>query len=249
MHGTRAAGTPARASADDGWDLRTVIVATTLLCQRDDTAARVRPASVESSIELFRRHMVRERQDDGSTRVVDASAVLGAECYLEWSSSWAGDGGDSGSPRKRRSVSDDRVYQRTMFDSAGAPGLRTMQKLTAPSRSTGHVTATESRAAFEPDEEAAVLAQLRRKRVWPCFADTGSTIGAKGFRGFGFHEKLRMASLREAGEVLPIIGQPPVAMRRRTSPRPTLEPTAAAASDSGNAAVRSASRASLGADA
>ena len=38
-----------------------------------------------------------------------------------------------------------------------------------------------------------MLVQLRLKRVWPCFAGTQITIGAKGYRGYGFHEKQHMA--------------------------------------------------------
>jgi len=48
------------------------------------------------------------------------------------------------------------------------------------------VSGTDGRQPFTPEEEAAVLKQLRVKRVWPAFADTGLAIGIKGFRGCAF---------------------------------------------------------------
>jgi len=60
------------------------------------------------------------------------------------------------------------------------------------------VAAADGRRPFEPEEEAAVLLELRRKRVWPCFADKETSIGAKGYRGYGYHEKLRMVVALEA---------------------------------------------------
>jgi len=47
---------------------------------------------------------------------------------------------------------------------------------------------SDGRQPFEADEEAAVLAALRVKRVWPAFANGDSSIGRKGFRSYGFHE-------------------------------------------------------------
>jgi len=54
---------------------------------------------------------------------------------------------------------------------------------------TAHLTGADGRMCFEPDEEAAVLLVLREKRQWPAFVGTDASIGSKGFRSMGFHEK------------------------------------------------------------
>jgi len=43
--------------------------------------------------------------------------------------------------------------------------------------------------AFDAEEEAAILAVLQQKRQWPAFQGTSSTIGLRGYRSMGFHEK------------------------------------------------------------
>ena len=44
--------------------------------------------------------------------------------------------------------------------------------------------------SFDPDEEAAILAILRRKLPWPCFKGTSfEKKGSMGFRSWGYHEK------------------------------------------------------------
>jgi len=48
------------------------------------------------------------------------------------------------------------------------------------------VSGTDGHQPFSPEEEASVLKQLRIKRVWPAFTDTGLAIGTKGFRGCAF---------------------------------------------------------------
>jgi hypothetical protein len=47
---------------------------------------------------------------------------------------------------------------------------------------TSCVTGTDGRTPFTPAEEAAVLWQIRQKRVWPAFVNSPFTVGIKGFR-------------------------------------------------------------------
>jgi len=64
----------------------------------------------------------------------------------------------------------------TRSRSAGEPE-KTFQRIL-----TCCVSGTDGRQPFTADEEAGVLEQIRRKRVWPAFADTAFAIGSKGFR-------------------------------------------------------------------
>ncbi|GBG23868.1 Nitrate reductase NADH [Hondaea fermentalgiana] len=63
---------------------------------------------------------------------------------------------------------------------------------------TAHCTGTDGRKPFLREVEAAVLIELRRQNVWPCFADRTTAkgdpinIGQHGFRGQGYHENLRL---------------------------------------------------------
>jgi len=54
-----------------------------------------------------------------------------------------------------------------------------------------HITSSDGRRPFTEAEEDAVLEVVRAKRVWPAFKGTASSIGIKGFRSYGYHEKLR----------------------------------------------------------
>ena len=54
-----------------------------------------------------------------------------------------------------------------------------------------HITSSDGRRPFTEAEEEAVLEVVRAKRVWPAFKGTTSSIGIKGFRSYGYHEKLR----------------------------------------------------------
>jgi len=68
---------------------------------------------------------------------------------------------------------------------------RAQKQLTTRVRASS-LTGSDGRQPFTPEEEAAILAVLRVKRVWPAFAGTNVSIGCKGFRSSGFHEKARM---------------------------------------------------------
>jgi len=55
---------------------------------------------------------------------------------------------------------------------------------------TAHITGSGGRQPFQHDEEAAILKVIRKKQIWPAFKGTKLTIGCRGFRGHGYHEKL-----------------------------------------------------------
>lgn len=56
---------------------------------------------------------------------------------------------------------------------------------------TAHACGVDGRRPFPEDVEASLLKVLRRKEVWDCFKGTGVSIGIRGFRNVGYHEKLR----------------------------------------------------------
>lgn len=54
---------------------------------------------------------------------------------------------------------------------------------------------TSGRKPFTAEEEEAILALVRKKHVWPCFAKNEHTkVGLQGFKGKGFHETQQRAS-------------------------------------------------------
>jgi hypothetical protein len=59
---------------------------------------------------------------------------------------------------------------------------------------TAHLTRSDGRRPFSPQEEAAVLQVVRQKKVWPAFQGTGFQIDRKGFRSTGFHERFEESS-------------------------------------------------------
>lgn len=56
---------------------------------------------------------------------------------------------------------------------------------------TAHACGVDGRRPFPEHVEASLLKVLRRKEVWDCFKGTGVSIGIRGFRNVGYHEKLR----------------------------------------------------------
>ena len=58
-----------------------------------------------------------------------------------------------------------------------------------------HIAGSDARQPFEPDEEVAILKVIRKKEQWPAFRGTELTIGCKGFRAEGYHERLRRLAL------------------------------------------------------
>ena len=91
---------------------------------------------------------------------LQAEAVLSRDCFESWLRS-----------RNSPPAEAEKTFQRSL---------------------TAHVTGSDGRTPFSPQEEEALLKVLRQKRVWPAFQGQGAaelTIGAKGFRSYGFHEK------------------------------------------------------------
>ena len=147
----------------------------------------------ETSIKIFRRFVTTSRVN-ADTVVVDASAVVSRECYEAWLRN------------KTASVAEpDKAFQRCI---------------------SSHVTAVDGRQPFYPNEEEAILKVLRKKQIWyssshlqwtrnsdsrlsrPAFENTASTVGCKGFRAQGFHERVVLESRR--GESYPNEIKPPV---------------------------------------
>jgi len=71
--------------------------------------------------------------------VVDGTRAIGKECFLEWEASRAASDGDD-NPHKSA-----KAFQRNL---------------------TAHLTGSDGRSPFLPDEEASILLALRAKRVW-----------------------------------------------------------------------------------
>ena len=51
------------------------------------------------------------------------------------------------------------------------------------------ITGSGGRQPFEPDEEESILKMIRKKEIWPAFRSTELTIGCRGFRVPGYHER------------------------------------------------------------
>jgi len=107
----------------------------------------------ETSLKVFRRHLVSVTHPDGTTHV-EADGIISRACYEDWLST-----------RPRATTEPEKTFQRIL---------------------TCCVSGTDGRQPFTPEEEIAVLEQLRVKRVWPAFVDTPLSIGIKGFRSLSF---------------------------------------------------------------
>jgi len=92
--------------------------------------------SHEPSISVFKAHIERVQQPDGSV-VLIGDGVISRACYEHWLATRGQDRGEIENPEK--------VFQRTL---------------------TGCLTAADGRRPFDADEEAAVLLTIRQKRVW-----------------------------------------------------------------------------------
>jgi len=106
----------------------------------------------ETSMMVFRRRIIVTEQTDG-TRDVNAEGVISRACYTDWLSRAA--------PSRSSPAEPEKTFQRIL---------------------TCCVSGTDGRQPFTPEEEAAVLKQIRVKRVWPAFCGTEFAIGAKGYR-------------------------------------------------------------------
>jgi hypothetical protein len=111
--------------------------------------------------------------------VLDASGVVSKACFNEWVAT--------------------RVVQTSSFDYE-----KSFQRAL-----TAHLTGSDGRKPFKPEEEEAVLLVVRQKRTWyvcactyapdagqrSAFASTRSTVGQQGFRALGYHERKRQTSM------------------------------------------------------
>jgi hypothetical protein len=72
-------------------------------------------------------------------------------------------------------------------------GLKTTLAKTYQRAVSGHLTGSDGRNSFNQQEERAVLEEVRKKEVWPCFLDLSKAQqhGKHGYRALGFHERRR----------------------------------------------------------
>lgn len=57
---------------------------------------------------------------------------------------------------------------------------------------TAHVCGISGRKPFPKPVEKSLLQVIRLKQIWPCFRNTGITIGIRGFRKKGYHESAKL---------------------------------------------------------
>jgi len=70
---------------------------------------------------------------------------------------------------------------------------------------TAHIAGSDGRRPFEPEEEAAILTVIRKKQQWPAFKGTTLTIGCKGCRAKGYHERQKKPTLSTLSCMDPIM--------------------------------------------
>jgi len=119
----------------------------------------------QSSRELFLSFIRKQMQPDG-TVIVDCSGVISNTCYDKWLSM-----------RTRTVPVPEETFRKALL---------------------AHLTcADKSSAPFPEEVETALIELLRQKCVWGCFKgkldNKGKpiTIGKKGLRCLGYHQKLR----------------------------------------------------------
>jgi len=105
--------------------------------------------------------------------------------------------------------------------SQSSAGLcRTFQRIL-----TSHVTGSDGRRPFEPEEEEAILKVIRKKHQRPAFQSTTLTIGCKGFRSKGYHER-NQKSLVSSSATESFVGQKPIVLNQNFI-KVNLKPAAA----------------------
>jgi len=55
---------------------------------------------------------------------------------------------------------------------------------------TAHIRGSDGRRPFKPIIEKALLVELRKKKIWPCFAHLENKIGVLGYQKLGYYESL-----------------------------------------------------------
>lgn len=63
---------------------------------------------------------------------------------------------------------------------------------------TAHCRGEDGRRPFPPGVEAALLKQMRKKKIWSCFRKTDVKIGARGYQAIGYWEKKKI--MKETAE-------------------------------------------------
>lgn len=79
-----------------------------------------------------------------------------------------------------------------------------------------HISGTDGRSPFTPQEEAALLKVVRRKERWPCFLNSKVKRGEMGFRAQGIHERqAQEQECEQNAKRIRVVAPPP--QQQRTS--------------------------------